>query len=252
METQAPPKFFEEQANQLKATLESKENVLRQFKLDHGIVELDKQKNALLDQIGNLETSISDASSQASAAQARIDSLSETLRRTPGKVQLTHVAGKTNYAADSYKGRLAELRQEETQMASRYPDDYRPLDEVRKQIKVIEASLAHEHETQTEVTTGVDVNYQNLQMNLEMEKATMKAQAARQESLKAEAVRLNGKLSALGAQEINLARLERETNALENEYTHKSREPASARWLHRRWMRIKSPTCMWCNRQHWL
>lgn len=215
---QTPPRFFQEQADRLARELTRREDELKQFRLAHQITAMDKQEDALLSQITSLERDVAEAGGQQSASEAKIASLNRSLAKDSESLELSRVIGKTNYAADSMKGRLVELRQKETDLALRYPADARPLTDVRAQIKVLEATLAKESETLTEVTTGVNTNYQALQLALTTEQAQLKAGVARRDSLIKDLARRRAALRELTSQEAALSRLQREVKQLEGEY----------------------------------
>ena len=88
-----------------------------------------------------------------------------------------------NALAVELKRRLVDLRLKEADLATRYPADARVLVDVRRQIKITRSALAREQDTLTEVTTGVDSNYQKMQLTLDTEKAALKSQIARKEAL---------------------------------------------------------------------
>jgi uncharacterized protein involved in exopolysaccharide biosynthesis len=136
----------------------------------------------------------------------------------PKTLELSRVSGRGNPAADTMKQRLQELRLMETQMASRYADTYRPLIDIREQIKQVEGALAKEQETRTEVTTGVDENRQALQLSLDTERAQLDAQTARKTALDGELAKVKEQLAALAAQEADFMQLQREVELAEKEY----------------------------------
>lgn len=216
---QATPTFFQTQMEKLAGSLRAKEDEIASFRAEHGIAALDRQKDVAVSQIGSLEGSVAEAASRVSAAEARIAALSRSRERHTPRVELSRTEGKTNYASDAMKGRLVELRQKEADLIDRYNEDERPVRQVREQIRQVETALGHEKETQTEVMTGIDANYQAIELALENELALLKAEAARRGSLAQALESQKNELAALAGQETALARLEREARLLEGEYT---------------------------------
>ena len=106
----------------------------------------------------------------------------------------------------------------ETDLAARYPESHRPLIDVRTQIKEAETTLENENETHTEVTTGVDETYQQVQLALVNERAQSEALKAQQTSIAEELEKQRGQLQKLASQEIELQTLVREMTLAEKDY----------------------------------
>lgn len=215
---QASPQFFEEQEKRLKDELAAREAAMEKYRAEHGIVALQEQRNNLMEMITTMEKDANDCSGLISASQAKVASLQKSLSANPKTLELSRVSGRGNPAADTMKQRLQELRLMETQMASRYADTYRPLIDIRDQVKQVEGALAKEQETRTEVTTGVDENHQALQLSLDTERAQLDAQTARKASLDGELAKAKEQLATLAAQESDFVRLQREVDLAEKEY----------------------------------
>lgn len=221
--SQAPPHFFQDQTAALAAALTQKENELGRFRQEQGITLLDPQREGLLSQISTLQNQIAEASSQMGSSEAKIGGLSKSLAALNERIELNRVTGKTNYAADNLKNRLAELRTKESDLMTRYSGDSRILANLREQITTLEAQLEREEATHTEVTMGLDTNHQALLLALENERAELKGQTARKQALSAALAQRKSELSDLSSQEFTMSRLERERKALEADYLH-SRE----------------------------
>lgn len=216
--SQATPEFFEEQTEALRRALEEREDELNRFRQVHGIAKLDQQKDVLLQQISGLELKLAETIAELGAAEVRVAELEKALAGRSAVLELSRTTGVTNYAADAMKERLLELRLQETDLAARYPETHRPLIDVRKQIAEAEAALARENETHTEVTTGIDATYQQIQLSLDNERANAAALEARAGVIDAELATQRGQLATLSARAVELARLEREVSLAEVEY----------------------------------
>lgn len=216
--TQASPEFFERQARQQGEELARCEAELESFKAARGITAIARQKEILLERVGVLEAAIEETAANANASEAKLTSLEEALAKRAPVRELARTTGRTNYAADGYKQRLAELNLRETEMAALYPDTHRPLQHLREQISQLEATLAGEEETLTEVTTGVDSSYEQLKLALDNEQAQWNAEIARRTALAAELAAQQQALAALAANERELASLERNVELAERDY----------------------------------
>ncbi len=215
---QASPEFFEDQERKFKDDLTVAEQALGDFRAKFGIVNLDDQRAEILKQISQLETARGQAATTSSATQAEVKSLEETLAGRAKTLELSRTSGRPNQAADVLKEQLHSLRLKETDLAARYNSTHPPLVDLREQIKQTEAALAKEEETRTEVTTGVDTNYQTLQLNLETKRAEAKAQQASLVVLDDELKKAHERLQEMGGIETDLARLMRDVDMKETEY----------------------------------
>jgi uncharacterized protein involved in exopolysaccharide biosynthesis len=214
----ADPGFFEEQVTALKGELSSAEQRLDAFRRQYAISSLDMQTEALLAQIRGTEDMIDDASGKASASQAQISTLEKAVEERPQTKELSRTTGVTNWAADDYKKRLADLRLKEADLAARYEESYRPLVELRQQIKQLEGSLAKEGDTHIEVTTGIDDNRKQLDLELERQRAEFNAQEARLKALSESLATYRERYTTLSAQKVELDRLQRDVALAENAY----------------------------------
>ena len=218
--SQVTPDFTQRESEKILAELTAREEELEKFRVGNDIASLEEQKNALIREISGLQAQVDAAASQVKASKESVAVLEPALQMHSEKREISRTTGRTNFAADAYKERLVELRIEETELSSKYPDDYRPLVEVREQIRLIEQALGGENETHTEVTVGIDVNnpYQKVEFELDSERARLEAETARRDFLSAEIAERRKMLSNLAKHEVKLARLERNVDVLAQEY----------------------------------
>lgn len=215
---QASPEFFEEQTELFRKNLQDREAALTAFREEHQITDMTHQKEVMVVQVSDLEKQVADISSEASASRQRIESIEQALAGRQETLEISRTTGRPNYAADALKEKLLELRLQETDLAARYPATHRPLVDIREQIRQAESQLAGEEETHTEVTTGIDASYQQLQLNLENERGEFAAFNAQKSVLEDELARQKTELAALAAREFDLAQLEREVELAEKDY----------------------------------
>lgn len=215
---QARPSFFEDQSDRLRVELEKREKALDKFREDNGIMDMERQKDVMLERISAIETDVDDAAAGVSESEARIAELEKALAGRSKTRELSRTTGRTNNAADTLKTKLAELRLQRTDMAGRYPQTHRPLIQLNQQIAEIESSLAKEEQTLTEVTTGVDPNYEQLLLSLQNEKAQLKAKQARQDLLTAELKLQEEGIAVFTGNETELNSLTRDVELAEKEY----------------------------------
>jgi uncharacterized protein involved in exopolysaccharide biosynthesis len=215
--SQAPPQFFQEQVDKLYARLQNKENNLEAFQATNNIASIDIQKGTLFTRISQLQSEIGEIKSQIAASQAQNASLEEGLRVRSREVELARVVGRKGGSDDTIKARLFDFRIREAELSSRYPDEHRELMEVREKIRLAEAALGSEKQSD-EVSTGIDPTYQAMQLTLETGRANLQAQIARLESLEGDLKNPKAELAALVKNELTETRLKRDVSLLEDEY----------------------------------
>jgi len=214
----ADPLFFEGQVADLQAKLTAAEERLDAFRRQYDISSPELQTEALLAQIRGIEDMMDDVSGRMKASQAQVALLEEAVQRRTETMELSRTTGVTNWAADEYKRRLTDLRLREADLAARYSADYRPLVELREQIGQLEATLAQEGDTHTEVTTGIDDVRRQLELDLAKERTEFSAQAARLEVLKASLVNYKERYAVLSARQVEFDRLTREVSLAADDY----------------------------------
>ena len=211
--------FFEERLVALEDMVTKRQQARDAYLAEHGIATVETQKDAMLTQINNAEVNRRTVSSEISASQAKINALEAALANRPETIVTSETEGMQNPIAEKLKATLADLRLEETDMAARYADSYRPLVELRQQITQVEDMLAQEQESSRTITTALDSGYQEIKLTLDMEKAQLESLRVRETMLEADVQAWRDKMRVLTNQANELARLERELNAAEREYT---------------------------------
>lgn len=215
---QASPQFFEEQAELLRTDLTNKERALQEYQSKNEISQIDQQKQVMLQQISDTEKQLADATAQASGSDARIAVLQKSLNGYSRTLEISRTTGRTNNAADTLKAKLADLKIKESDLSSRYPDTHQPLVDLRDQVTEIEKALQEEEATHTEVTTGIDQNFQELELNLQMERAQLQASIARKQAIESELASLREKVGTLAAQQFEYNDMKRDAELAEQEY----------------------------------
>lgn len=215
---QAPLKFIEEKAESMSATLGEKEALLKNFRTQNSISSMDEQKQKILDQSSLLQTDMDQVVSMIGASKAKIISLENSLKGRSPNQELNRVVGRPNRTMETIKERLLDLRSQEADLSAHYPDTDRGLIDLREKIRLAETQLHQESETLTEITQGVDTNYQAMQLNLANEKAQLQALNARQTILEQQLEQRKATLLELSSHETILSSLQREVDIANNEY----------------------------------
>jgi uncharacterized protein involved in exopolysaccharide biosynthesis len=217
-QSQASPQFFEDKVAESQEKLAQREKERDAYRVSKGISSIDKQKETLLAQLSTLDGERSNAAADVEASDARVASLEKTLRGISPTLVTSETSGIPNATTEKLKSDLHDLQLKETDMAARYPASYRPLAELRAQIKQAEAMIKNEQASLTTKTTGLDPNHQQLQLQLETERAARDSQKARETSIAAEIEHVKTRLADITAQETESTRLDRDVEVANQEY----------------------------------
>jgi uncharacterized protein involved in exopolysaccharide biosynthesis len=215
---QAPLRFFEERTETLRKVLQDKENQLKNFLAENSIASMDEQKTRLMEQVGLLQIEADQVSSLIGASNAKINTISNNLQGRSPNHELSRVVGRPNRTVEIIKTRLFELQTQETDLAAHYPDTDRSLIELREKIRQAKKQLSMESKSLTEVTQGVDTNYQSLQLSLANEQAELQALNARQEIVTSKLAERRAELLNLSSHETTLNNLQRDIDIANEEY----------------------------------
>lgn len=194
------------------------ELALETFREEHGIVEITKQQETLLLQVAEIEKEMELAAADFESSRSRVEELKKALVDRSPLIELSRTTGRHNFSGDAMKELLLELRIEEKDLSTRFQDNHLPLVAVRKQIIEAETMLSKEEDTHTEVTTGIDLNVQSLELSLDTQRVQLGADEARLASLTGEVRRHKEDLAALASVNVRLHALERALTIAEEEY----------------------------------
>lgn len=211
--------FFEERLAALEGRLHDTQAARDRYLAEHGIAEIDSQMDAIATQINNAEIQRSNTASEIASGRARITALEVALAGQPETI----VASESESApalVERLKENLAELRLQESEMAARYSDQYRPLIELRQQVAQVEEMLESEQAQAAarSRTTTPNPGHQQIKLDLAMEKVNVDALQVREQMLADDVAAWRAKLAELTGHKGELARLTRELNAAEREF----------------------------------
>lgn len=214
----AGPEFFEQRAAELKQALDDAEAELEAFRTSNGVVNLASQKDAILERINTLMLNGRNLRAERDGSAARLASLEEAMQGRNRTHETEHRVSNASPVRDNLKQVLADLRQQEAEMSSLYPDTHRPLVTLRQKIADMEGSITSEPETRYETVTAIDTVYQDLTVALAQERAEHESAKAAYDSLEGSMEESERELDKLASLETELAKLERQLATAETEY----------------------------------
>jgi protein tyrosine kinase modulator len=136
--------FLQSQLEEVRTRLQSQERKITEYKEQH-MGELPEQREANLRTLDRLQQQLQSAQETLRRANERRQMLTQALAevdQTGGAAIGTGQGGPNPTAAESAAARLSLLKQELTQMQSRYSDKYPDVIALREQVAALEAKLA--------------------------------------------------------------------------------------------------------------
>jgi uncharacterized protein involved in exopolysaccharide biosynthesis len=212
--------FLETQAAGIKEKLVRTENELRLFKDATGLASPAEQRQTLVSQIGRIEDDLKSTSALTSATAAENRELLIELAKLAPVDLLNKSTGNTNFAADGMRQQLYTLQLKEKELASRLTDHSQnaELQLVRAQIASARLIVDSLEPTRTQLTTGPNRTYEDLQLALLRQKGALASQRAKSSTLVAQLADAKQQLRSLNDNEMRIAELQREAHILDASY----------------------------------
>jgi uncharacterized protein involved in exopolysaccharide biosynthesis len=208
--TKGSYEFFTEQTDQLKNTLFQAEDQLRELKNKAGIASLEEQRRVLLKRMGDLQQELEGIEATLVGSKAKVETLQGTLASLPETLVVQETSGHANQGADLMRDRLYGLQIKEQDLLSKFMENSKPVQEIRRQISEAQALLAQEERTRTQVTKGLNEAYKQTQLALLTEKATVSSLQSKLKELQAQWKSARGELTAINNNETQLGQVQRE------------------------------------------
>ncbi len=136
--------FLQSQLEEVRTRLQSQERKITEYKEQH-MGELPEQRESNLRTLDRLQQQLQSAQENLRRANERRQMLTQALAevdQTGGTALNAGLGGPNPTAAESAAARLSLLKQELTQMQSRYSDKYPDVISLREQIQALEAKMA--------------------------------------------------------------------------------------------------------------
>ncbi len=221
--------FFTKQVGHLRGELEKSEKELENLKSQTGISSLVEQRAVILGRIGTLQTEIDSAEAALASANAKVQSLQQGLSQMSELVVTGTTLGLPNAAVDAMRGTLYDLQLIEQDLVSKFEQDSRQVQDVRKQIAAAQTLINKEQQERSTVTRGLNTNYMEVQSALLTEQATVSSLYAQVETLKKNLSEAKAELKVMSDSEGEITALTREVEIQEANYRKYSENLEQAR-----------------------
>jgi uncharacterized protein involved in exopolysaccharide biosynthesis len=221
--------FFDKQSDQLRKEVSKAEEKLKNLKSKTGVASLEEQRRILMTRAGNLQQESEATQTALAISRAKVQELKGKLAGLPPTIVTTETKGTGNHAADLMRARLYELQLREQDLLSKYTGNNKLVQEVRRQIEEAQALLAKEEPTRTQVTTGINTTYQELNLDLIKESANRSALEAKASVIESQLGDARSEMAELNHTEVMMVGLQRELSLLDAKYRKYSENMEQAR-----------------------
>lgn len=200
--------FLEKQASAYQEKLELSQSRLQEFKRRNGLSSLQGEKQLLLEQRRDLDSSFKKVQNQKQGLLSKAESLKRQIADIPRQIPLASVSERQG-VIDGLKANLLELRLKEQNLLTKFKDTSRLVTDIRNEIGTVENFLHEQEANMTDrVTTGKNPVYQELEIEILRTESELSSLTTQIEETKAQIQQLDGKL-------LRLDQLEKELGALQ-------------------------------------
>ena len=217
--------FFSKQHGILKAGLTQTEQKLTNMKKMLGLMP---SRDLLLEQTASIESELGKTESDLAASIANINVFTRKLGHIPRTLVASESTGMPNSARDVLVQRLNDLTLKEHELLATFLEQSIPVTEIRKQIAEAKSLLAQTNPSR-QVTTSINVSYQQIQVTLIKEEAVSSALEAKETSLRKQLGDAAKQLQRVTDIESRMAMLQRELDIQDAGYRKYSRSMEQAR-----------------------
>lgn len=211
--------FFSEQAIEFKQKLDASEQRLEEFKKQFSLAELSLQRDILIRQEGEYESSLEATQSTIRGIREQIRQQKEQLAAQKERILLTEIS-RQDPLKDQLNSQLSQLKLRETQMMNMYADaNQRKILDIRKEIEEVESQLCElSSPVQYEVHVGLNDIYLKLTEEIMKKQVDLEALEARKDNLAKNLALCSQKLADLNKIELEFNQLQRQLKIDEENY----------------------------------
>lgn len=189
--------FLEKQASIYQEKLEESQVHLQEFKKRHGLSSLKDEKQLLLEQRRDLDSSLKAAHNQKEGLLSKVESLRKQIAGVPRQISLASVAERQG-VIDGLKSNLLDLRLKEQNLSTKFKDTSRLVIDIRNEITTVEKFLREQESSLTDkVTTGKNPVYQELEIGILRTDSELSSLTTQIEEIKNQVKQLDLKLAKL-------------------------------------------------------
>ena len=192
---------------------------VQQFREKHSLISLDTQRQLLLEQRKELDTSLKSALNEISGHEVKLKWLKKQIRDVSKNVPLSSISDK-QMVTDEAKKNLLELQLKEKDMLTKYKETSRGVINVREEIALVEQFIAEQQDVEVAdtVTTGKNPVYEEIEMEMVRTEGELVSQRARRDVMRQQIAEIDNELHRMNKLEKELQELLREVEVNERKY----------------------------------
>jgi uncharacterized protein involved in exopolysaccharide biosynthesis len=220
--------FFQAESQHYDEQLQSAQAQLAKFDRDKGVTDPQLEKQISLQKLSEFEATFNATEVAIKEMEKRTRVVEDQLASTPAQTVSQVRASENQYLMQQLKTTLLDLELKRTTLLEKFKPDYRPVQEVQKQIEqTIDTITKAQNSPDREETTDRNPSYEWLQSELtksNAELATLHARAAETQSVIQQYRQRLGVIDVDGAQQENLLREVKEAEGNDLLYKQKREE----------------------------
>ena len=180
-------KFFEQEASEYKKRMDAAQAKLAEFPTNSGTVEPAVDRELTMQKLSEFKFALSQNRAAIAETTNRIQRLQQQQASTPSRITTAVRKADNPQLLEELKSSLLTLELKRSDLVSKYQVDYRPVQELDKQIAQTKAAIQHELSSPMgDETTDVDPTHQMVRTQLaqaETDLAGFKARAAETQNI---------------------------------------------------------------------
>ncbi len=201
--------FFDAQTRDEDEKLSGLEEELRKLKDATGIAEIAEQRTILLDRLASLEGERLRAQAAFESTEAEVSSRAEALREIPTMQISAETSGQSQSTVSRLREQLYALELREKELTSKFQEDTFVVSQIRDQIAAAKRVLNQEVDP-VQTTKSLNESHRQTHIGLLEGKAKAAALAAQIKVLDAQAAEARQAIQTFNANEVKIARLDRQ------------------------------------------
>ncbi len=174
--------FVKNQLETYKRELAKAEAEVQQFKEKHSLTSLKDQQKLILEQRTELDSLLKETINNISSLDTKLSWLKSQIKGVPERVPLSSVTNRQAIIQEAQKN-LLDLQLKEQEIQTKFHENSRTLESVRKEIELVEAFLKKQQagELENMITTGKNPVYQELEIEMLRTEARLVSEKSRRE-----------------------------------------------------------------------
>lgn len=210
--------FLREQEQRQSNVLSDWENQLVQLKASTGLIDVEAQRQVLVQQLGSLEDESFRVKQNLTAARKEVDELRDDLAELPETQLSERQLGVADQGTDGMRGQFYALRLREQELLAQHSAAHPEVQEIRRQVEAARKILEQEERTLVVSTEAPNRAYEETNMKLLDAERLLATLLAREGKLDEQISDLKQRIATLNRNALAVAQLERKVQINDAEY----------------------------------